>query len=91
MIKHIRDEGLILESRRPGVLTIVDPTVDAEIVDALTALNRARSERDAYERETRAERETERKKVEAKAIKQALQADDPDAIRAALAGTVARG
>lgn len=84
--ERIIEDGLVFHVPQPGQVTIADPSLEAEVDAARDAQTEATNERDRFAAETGEEREAERKKAEADAIRDALTGDDPDAIRAALSG-----
>jgi hypothetical protein len=83
----VDERGLSLEPVRSNegfALAVVDPNIDADYTAALDAKNAAVNDLRQFDRDHGDDLQTERKKADADAIRQALAGDDPDAIRAAL-------
>lgn len=88
LFAEVERRGLVLEAAGGGrgMLIVRDPSIVPESEAARLALNKAKGELDRYRRERAEEIEAERKAREAAAIREAIEGDDPDAIRAAIAG-----
>jgi hypothetical protein len=86
LLSIMEERGLIFEAFGPrgGALMVVDPSISDDERNAEAALVAARQARSEFASENADALEAEAKAAEAQAIREALDGDDPDAIREAL-------
>jgi hypothetical protein len=88
LFERIERDGLLLMPLNPASpasgVRVDDPRPQVELADATTAVNRTRSDRDAFLRQHGADLKAEQNRERMARVRDALGGDDPDALREAL-------
>jgi hypothetical protein len=82
--ERIKERGLVFEIPGTGNIRLTDPSYDEALEAALAEWNCARADREVFAMESSVERKAEADRAMMDRVREALDGNDPDALREAL-------